>query len=32
MFRCFDMTGFKMIRAFQSREEKVYSCIVMYTV
>ena len=22
MFRCFDMTGFKMIRAFQSREEK----------
>ena len=22
MFRCFDMTGFKMIKAFQSREEK----------
>jgi len=22
MFRCFDMTGFKMIRPFQSREEK----------
>ena len=22
MFRCIDMTGFKMIKAFQSREEK----------
>jgi hypothetical protein len=22
MLRCFDMTGFKMIKAFQSKEEK----------